>query len=94
MGYGPPGGYNAGMPSPGYGNACRGGSVWAEVAVGARWPKYSVFFFFFWRGSGISTSIYVTSLYIDAALIGEPGHAGWRMWGDVTMQKKKKKKKT
>ena len=70
MGYGPPGGWNAGMPRPGCGSACGDGSAWAEVAVRACGPIYSVFLFlfFFLHGSGISPSIYVTSLYIDAAL--------------------------
>ena len=49
MGYGPPGGWNAGMPRPGWGpgcgSACGGGSAWAEVAVRACGPNYSVFLF-------------------------------------------------
>ena len=79
MCYGLPGGWNAGMPRPECGIACGVGSAWAEVAV-AMWacrPKYSVFFFFFWHGSGTSTSIYVTLLYIDAALLRGLCHAGW-----------------
>ena len=46
VGYGPPGGWNAGMPRLGCGSACGGGSAWAEVAVRACGPIYSVFLFF------------------------------------------------
>ena len=58
MGYGPLGGWNAGMPRPGCGSACGGGSVWcvrrwqcmvrAEVAVrgacggGSAWAEVAV----------------------------------------------------
>ena len=45
MGYGPPGGWNAGMPRPRCGSACGGGSAWAVVAVRACGPIYSVFLF-------------------------------------------------
>ena len=50
------------------------------------------FFFlcrFLARGSGLSTPFYVTSLYVDAASLEGPRHAGWRMRGNVTIKKKK-----
>ena len=39
---------------------------------------FLLFFSFSVRGSGLSTSFYVTSLYIDAALLGGARHTS--MW--------------
>ena len=71
--------------------------VWCGVVLG--WVLlycccfFSLFVSFLVRGSGLSTSLYVTSLYIDAALLGGPDIFQCEC-GLLDYKKKKKKNKT
>ena len=55
----------------------RGSGVWGGVVLDLVLGYRRVFFpfvYFLVRGSGLSTSFYVTSLYIDAALLRGARH--------------------
>ena len=61
----------------------RGSGVWGGVVLDLVLGYCRVFFpfvCFLVHGSGLSTSFYVTSLYIDAALLGGARHTLLCMW--------------